>query len=130
LIRAVGELRDRRSVPLLVDLYHAQGDHRPVLVESLGRIGGPEARAVLRPVLEERDGALVRIAYRALSYCALEEDDEIFRAAVAHPDWYVRLACADVLGRFRGPENRAALAQLAADPVSIVSQRALASLEG
>lgn len=130
LIRAVGELRDRRSVPLLVELYHGQGDHRPVLVESLGRIGGPEARAALRPVLEERDGALVRIAYRALSYCALEEDDEIFRTAVTHPDWYVRLACADVLGRFRGAENRAALAQLAADPVSIVSQRALASLEG
>lgn len=130
LIRAVGELRDRESVPVLVELFRNGAPHRPVLVESLGRIGGPEARAALRPVLDDGDGALVRIAYRALSYCAVEEDDGLFRAAVDHPDWYVRLACADVLGRLRRPENRAALAQLAADPVAIVSQRALASLEG
>jgi HEAT repeat protein len=48
---------------------------------------------------------------------------------VGHPDWYVRLTCAEVLGRFARPENLAALSQLAADPVAIVSHRALDSLE-
>jgi hypothetical protein len=34
-----------------------------------------------------------------------------------------------VLGRFVRPENLAALSQLAADPVGIVSQRAVSFLE-
>lgn len=129
LVRAVGDLGDRDSVEPLVRLLAEGGAHEPVVVESLGRIGGAAARAALRAVLSREEGGLSRIAYRALSYCAVEEDDAVFRAAIGHPDWYVRLACADVLGRFRRPENRAALAQLAADPVAIVSQRALSSLE-
>lgn len=129
LIRAVGDLSDRGSVAILADLLHAGGIHEPVVVESLGRIGGAAAREVLRELLLRPDRGLARIAYRALSYCAIEADDEVFRGAIGHSDWYVRLACAEVLGRFRRPENRAALAQLAADPVAIVSQRALVSLE-
>lgn len=129
-IRAVGDLGDRESAPILIDLLRRGGAHQLVLVESLGRIGGREARQALRSILHDRDGDLVRIAYRALSYCAVAEDDDVFRAAARHPDWYVRLSCADVLGRFQRPENRATLAQLAADPVAIVSQRALSGLEG
>ena len=41
----------------------------------------------------------------------------------------IRLSCAEVLGRFSRPENLAALAKLAADPVPIVAQRALSFLE-
>jgi len=100
----------------------------PLILESLGRVGGPEARqAIRRAILEGR--CEQRIGYRALSLCAIEEDDALFRRAVGHADWYVRLACADVLGRFMRPENLAALSQLAADPVGIVSQRALSFLE-
>ena len=100
----------------------------PVVLESLGRVGGPEARqAIRRAILEGRCDP--RIGYRALSLCAIEEDDALFRRAVGHADWYVRLACADVLVRFVRPENLAALSQLAADPVGIVSQRALSFLE-
>ncbi|MEO1087265.1 MAG: HEAT repeat domain-containing protein, partial [Acidobacteriota bacterium] len=87
---------------------------------SADRIAGSTASG--RPQRE-------RMAYRALSRCATEEDDEIFRLAVDHSDWYVRLSCAEVLGRFSRPENLAALAQLAADPVPIVAQRALSFLE-
>lgn len=130
-IRAVGELGDRESVPLLVPLVAAAGEGRsvaPLVLESLGRIGGPLAReAIRRAILEE--AAEPRIAYRALSLCAIEEDDALFRRAAGHPDWYVRLACADVLGRFVRPDNLAALSQLAADPVGIVAQRALSFLE-
>jgi HEAT repeat protein len=129
LIRAVGDLGDRESVETLVHLLYDAGAYAPVVVESLGRIGGAPARQALRAVLARGDQGLSRIAYRALSHCAVEEDDAVFRAAIGHSDWYVRLSCAEVLGRFRRPENRAALAQLAADPVAIVSQRALSSLE-
>jgi HEAT repeat protein len=139
LIRAVGELGDRDSVPVLLELLEggaaapagARNIGRnlvPLILESLGRVGGPEARqAIRRAILEGR--CEPRIGYRALSLCAIEEDDALFRRAVGHADWYVRLACADVLGRFMRPENLAALSQLAADPVGIVSQRALSFLE-
>ena len=59
----------------------------------------------------------------------MEEDDGLFRSAVSHSDWYVRLACAEALGRFGRAENLPALSQLAADPVAIVAQRALSFLE-
>jgi HEAT repeat protein len=129
LIRAVGELGDRESVPVLLGLLEqGPANLAPLVLESLGRIGGPEARQAIRgAILDERSDP--RIGYRALSLCAIEEDDALFRRAVGHADWYVRLACAEVLGRFVRPENLAALSQLAADPVGIVSQRALSFLE-
>ena len=129
LVRAMGELGDRESVPVLLRLLERGPQNlAPLVLESLGRIGGPEARQAIRGAILE--GLCdPRIGYRALSLCAIEEDDAMFRRAVGHPDWYVRLACADVLGRFVRPENLAALSQLAADPVGIVAQRALSFLE-
>jgi HEAT repeat protein len=129
LIRAVGELQDRESVPVLLRLLDS-GPHNlaPLVLESLGRVGGPEARQAIRRAILE-GGSEPRIGDRALSLCAIEEDDALFRRAVGHSDWYLRLACADVLGRCVRPENLAALSQLAADPVGIVSQRALSFLE-
>lgn len=129
LVRAFGELRDRESVPLLLGLLAARPALRPIVLESLGRIGGPEARAALARAAQATPADDARIAYRALSVCATEGDDALFREAVAHPDWYVRLSCAEVLGRFARPENMAALARLAADPVPAVSHRALSFLE-
>lgn len=129
-VRAVGELGDRESVPALCRQLEADDDRLvPLVLESLGRIGGPDARAAIRGVLFS-GGCESRLGLRALSLCAIEEDDVVFRGAVGHPDWYVRLTCAEVLGRFARPENLAALSQLAADPVAIVSHRALDSLEG
>ncbi|MCB1036489.1 MAG: HEAT repeat domain-containing protein [Acidobacteria bacterium] len=130
LIRAMGELGDRESVPTLVKLLGTvDAGHRAVILESLGRIGGPEVRATLRRVAKGTDPDQSRIAFKALSLCATEEDDQFFREAVGHGDWYVRLSCAEVLGRFQRPDNLAALAQLASDPSTIVAQRALAYLE-
>ncbi len=130
LVRAMGDLGDRESVPILVGHLEAQeSPFAAVILESLGRIGGPEVRQVLRLEAQQSDEDRARIAYRALSLCATEEDDEFFRAAVTHPDWYVRLASVEVLGRFQRPDNLAALAQLASDPSPLVAQRALAFLE-
>ena len=129
LIRTLGELGDRESVALLTALLEPESPLEPLVLESLGRIGGPDARAALRRATSSGRPQRERMAYRALARCATEEDDEIFRDATNHSDWYVRLSCAEVLGRFSRPENLAALAQLAADPVPIVAQRALSFLE-
>ncbi len=129
LIRTLGELADRESVDQLIELLGTESALEPLILESLGRIGGPQARQALRDATESGRPQRERMAYRALSRCATEEDDGIFRGAASHSDWYVRLSCAEVLGRFSRPENLAALAQLAADPVPIVAQRALSFLE-
>lgn len=130
-VRAVGELEDAGSIPILLDLLLSDNSRlRPMVVESLGRIGGPEARRSLRELTASADTKLARVAYNSLAACATDADDELFRDAIAHPDWFVRLAAAEVLGRFLRPDNLAALSQLAADPVAIVSQKATASLEG
>jgi HEAT repeat protein len=130
LLRALGELGDRASVPVLLALSAARPELKLLALEALGRIGGPEARAALRAAARGARGGEARAAYRALSVCAAEEDEALFRAAVTDPDWYVRLLCVEVLGRFGRPENLNALARLAGDPVPSVAARALALLEG
>ncbi|HEY2292737.1 MAG TPA: HEAT repeat domain-containing protein [Thermoanaerobaculia bacterium] len=130
LIRALGALGDREAVPVLAACLEAAEDLRGTVLESLGRIGGPEARAVLSSaVLSLGASAEARTAFRALAACAGPGDDVLFRAAAVHPDWQVRLVAAAVLGRFRSPESSIALTRLAADPVPAVSHRALAALE-
>jgi HEAT repeat protein len=130
LILAAGNFADRESVPaLLAVLDSSETGLHPLVTESLGRIGGPEARRALRTLSSDEDPKLQRHAFRALAACAADDDEELFRAAAVHPDWVVRLASVDVLGRFSRPENLEALTQLAADPVAIVAQRALSFLE-
>ncbi|RMH17619.1 MAG: HEAT repeat domain-containing protein [Acidobacteria bacterium] len=130
LIRTLGELGDRKSVKLLIGLLEETSSPlEPIVIESLGRIGGPQARQALRGATRSHRAQRQRMAFRALARCATEEDDAIFRDAISNQDWYIRLSCAEVLGRFSRPENLAALAQLAADPVPIVAQRALSFLE-
>jgi len=130
LIRALGALGDREAVPVLADCLETAEDLRSAVLESLGRIGGPEARAVLSSaVLSLGASAEARTAFRSLAACAGPGDDVLFRAAAVHPDWQVRQVAAEVLGRFNRPENKIALTRLAADPVPAVSHRALASLE-
>jgi HEAT repeat protein len=130
LILAAGDLGDRESVGALLSILDsAETGLRPLVIESLGRIGGPEARRALRQATSDDEPGLQRHAFRALASCAAQEDEGLFRSASAHPDWLVRLSCADVLGRFSRPENMETLTRLAADPVAIVAQRAITHLE-
>lgn len=130
LILSAGDFGDRDSVAALLRILDSsEPGLRPLVIESLGRIGGPEARRALRELTSHAESALQRHAFRALASCAADEDEQLFRDAASHPDWLIRLACADVLGRYSRPENMEALTRLAADPVAIVSQRALNYLE-
>jgi HEAT repeat protein len=130
LIRAFGAFGDREAVPLLARCLGEREELRQAALESLGRIGGPEARAALREAVRTLPtGETARIAYKALAACAGLGDDALFRSAATHSDWHVRLAAAEVLGRFHGPDNAIALARLAADPTPAVAHRALAAIE-
>ncbi|MDH3745671.1 MAG: HEAT repeat domain-containing protein, partial [Acidobacteriota bacterium] len=130
-VRALGELRDRESVPPLISLLENEDTPRrlePIIIECLGSIGGPEARKALRDLASSENEITARLSHKALANCAASEDDAFFRDAASHADWYVRLAAAEVLGRFICPENLDALSKLAADPVSIVARRSLTAL--
>lgn len=128
-IRALGELRDSESVPLLLSLCEgAVGALKPLIIESLGRIGGPQARKALHEFAESENDLDARLAFRALAKCASEQDDEIFRKAASSTDWCIRLAAVEALARFSRPENLRTLSELAADSVAIVAQKALAAL--
>jgi len=129
IIAAVGELKDRLSLSALIaHLGKVKPFTQVLIIESLGRIGGPDARKALRNAALQLEPKEARIAFKALSRCAIEEDVAFFRNSMKHPDWYVRLSCAEVLGRYPRPENMAALAGLAADQNVIVAQRALSFL--
>ncbi|HEX3552930.1 MAG TPA: HEAT repeat domain-containing protein [Thermoanaerobaculia bacterium] len=130
LVRALGALEDREAVPALARCLEARGDLRAAVLESLGHIGGPEARAALHAAVRTwgvrpEEG---RAAYKALAACAHGDDETTFRDAAAHADWQVRMIAVEVLARSGRPENNAALAQLAGDAVPAVAHRALAAL--
>jgi HEAT repeat protein len=127
-VRALGELEDDASAPLLLRLCDERRDLLPVVLEALGRLGGTAVRAALRGVVRS-GGTDARIAYKALAACHEAADVPLFRKAAAHPDWFVRLAAAEVLGLSGTAEDAALLARLVADPVPLVAQRALALLQ-
>lgn len=130
LIRVLGELRDRECLPILEGLLDGPNPFLKALVlETLGTIGGPEAREILKRILADPAAQDLKLIYRSLAHCAILEDAPIFREAASHPDWMVRLASAEMLGRFPASENLAVLMTLTSDPVGIVAQRAAALLE-
>ncbi len=130
IIRCLGELQDRKSLSILVDCYKRSTQLlKALILDTLGKIGGPEARKALRDEINNRQKKEESLAYRALSHCAVEDDLILFREATVHPDWMVRLACVEVFGRFLNTENINYLTRFASDPVNVVSQRARELLE-
>src|SRR5215203_802683 len=89
LLRALGALGDRESIPLLARCLEERKDLRAVALESLGRIGGPEARAALQGAATSSMAATpeARAVFRALAVCAGPSDVKVFRTAAGHPDW-------------------------------------------
>ena len=130
LIRMISNLNDQESVPMMVELLdRSDVALQPFLISALGAIGGTEARQALRTVARSGGAQWGRLAYKALSLCATKDDEPFFREAVRNPDWYVRLACVDVLARTHRAEDTETLTQLSADTNTVVAQRAHAALE-
>ncbi|OGF65581.1 MAG: hypothetical protein A2Y62_12685 [Candidatus Fischerbacteria bacterium RBG_13_37_8] len=123
-------MQDRTSLPLLI-VYLNKEDlfTRALIIETIGQLGGPEARKVLRDLIVTLEPRAAGFVYKAFAHCAIKEDIPVFQEAVHHSDWVVRLACTEVLGKFPEPENIAILAGLVADTVDIISKRASEYLE-
>jgi HEAT repeat protein len=96
---AVGEVRDRRAVPLLV---HIAGDHTDALcresaVAALGAVGELEGLPAILAGLEDKP-QVRRRAVIALAAFDTEESEAALRRCLLDPDWQVRQAAEDQLG--------------------------------
>ena len=129
LIQAVGDLTDRESVPILSTLLQDSVPLlRAVAFDSLGRIGGPDARAVLRSYCFD-NSADVGQACRALAMCATSADQPLLRAAAQSPDLSVRLAVVVPLASRDDEESCRVLCRLLFDPSPAVAKKAQTVLE-
>ena len=135
LIRIFAKYRDSETLSTLSTLltHEKLGPNtaamQAIILETIGQIGGEEARNILAGFLCSPDPKIHRVAFRSLSLCATEEDLPLFRQALSSDDWLIRLASVEALGRFPHPENLVPLLQMAADPTAIVAQRAIALIE-
>ncbi len=125
LIKSAGTLKDKESVSILIKHLETEStETRMLILESLGYIGGKEARQGLKNYIKncKKTGELHK-AIRSLSFCATSEDCSFFRELSSDSDWHVRSICAEVLSRYPSLENFETLIKLSSDPEKIVSQR-------
>ncbi len=125
LIKSAGRFRDKESVSILIKHLETESTEiRMLILESLGNIGGREARQALKNYIKNCNKTdELRRAARALSFCATSEDCSFFRELSFNSDWYVRLICVEVLRRYLSYENFEVLVKLSSDPAKIVAHR-------
>jgi HEAT repeat protein len=129
-VRVLGEIRDPRAEPVLIQLLEGAGDFnvRARAAAALGSVGGPLAPPALRDAL--RDGAWQVRAQAAASLGALGDRQGIpaLSAAVEDENWWVRVNCAEALGTL-GEPGREALRSLSTAADRYVRDRCLAVLQ-
>jgi HEAT repeat protein len=98
---ALGELKAQRAVPHLADLVNPRErrDARLYAAVALGRIGGPEAAAALRPALDDEYG---RVRLAAIQGASLEDPEVLatLDALAKSAPWpVIRKAAAEALAK-------------------------------
>jgi HEAT repeat protein len=129
-VRVLGEIRDPRAEPVLIELLESSGDlnMRARAAAALGAVGGPLAPPVLRDAL--RDPAWQVRAQAATSLGALGDRDGVaaLTEAIVDEAWWVRLNCAEALARL-GAGGRMALLALSFSSDPYVADRCRAVLD-
>lgn len=129
-VRVLGEIRDPRATPALLDLLRRSEDLdlRARAASALGNIGGPEAARALVEALT--DPAWQVRAQAATGLGALGDTQTVaaLERTIHDESWWVRRNCAEALGRLGAPGRRA-LRRLADSRDRYVRDRATAVLE-
>ena len=130
-VRVLGEIRDSRAEPVLIELLRGASDLnvRARAAAALGAVGGALALPALSSALRD-DEWQVR-AQAAASLGALGDRGSVaaLSAAVEDESWWVRRNCAEALGGLGDP-GREALRTLAGSPDRYVRDRCAAVLQG
>jgi HEAT repeat protein len=87
-VRALGEIRDRRSVEPLLAL--GESVDREVLLWALGRLGDPRGFSILAAAVGDRDGRIRLAAIQALRDLGDERAVPLLTAALEDEKWMVR----------------------------------------
>ncbi|HXH40442.1 MAG TPA: HEAT repeat domain-containing protein [Thermoanaerobaculia bacterium] len=125
LVACAGTMRDRASLPLIIEaLSRCAPSARADAFESIGAIGGENARKLLHAFATCGDGADERLAVRAIARHARPADCVLMRSLAKSSDWAVRYHAGEALAKFPRLENLAALMTLAADVTPLVAQSA------
>jgi HEAT repeat protein len=96
--KALGILKDTRAVtPLINLLTDENGFVVATTIESLGKIGGDEARDALLRMLISEDLEIRRTAIKALAL--FRDVDEALLPFLKDDDWATRVAVVEVLGK-------------------------------
>lgn len=129
-VRVLGEIRDTRAAPVLIELLEHAGDLnvRARAAAALGAVGGPLAPPALHTAL--RDSAWQVRAQAATSVGALGDQSSVVALSEAIVDeaWWVRRNCAEALGELGAP-GRDALRDLCSSPDPYVVDRCRAVLQ-
>lgn len=129
-VRVLGEIRDPRAEPVLIDVLEHAGDLdlRARAAAALGTVGGPSAPPTLRAAL--RDVAWQVRAQAATSLGALGDRESVpaLSEAIEDESWWVRRNCADALGELGAP-GVAALRELSTSHDRYVRDRCIAVLQ-
>ncbi|NMB99307.1 MAG: HEAT repeat domain-containing protein [Thermoanaerobaculaceae bacterium] len=130
IMRAFGFLKDRESIPVVVSFLKNQNPLQKVLaIETLGEIGGNEARDAILEILPSLEEKERRIALRSLAKCADKRDKELFFKLTRDKDWMVRLSSIEYFEGSSSIDAVEAICYLSSDPVQIVANRAISYLE-
>jgi len=82
IIKAIGALKDKEGVPLLIShLSNSKSITKALIIEALGKIGTPEAKAALYNLLTDSELEHEALIYQALAHCANQDDLKIFQQA-------------------------------------------------
>ena len=129
-VRVLGEIRDHRAAPVLIDLLSTGRDLnvRARAAAALGTVGGPLVPEALRAALA--DEAWQVRAQAATGLGALRDRQAVgaLSAAIVDENWWVRRNCAEALARL-GQPGRQALVALSAAPDRYVRERCRAVLQ-
>lgn len=101
----LGEIKDERAVPILVDELEKTKDKklRAGLIVILGRMGDKRATPLLMNALDENSDEIVGAAAYALGKLKEEKSVSSLMPLLNHPNEYVRKTVTEALGRIGEP---------------------------
>ena len=108
-VRVLGEIRDPRAEPVLIDLLEAANDlnARARAAAALGAVGGPLASPALRVALRDRDWQVRAQAASSLGALGDRGSVQALSAVIEDDSWWVRRNCAEALGALGEPGREA-----------------------
>ncbi|MDD4890873.1 MAG: HEAT repeat domain-containing protein [Phycisphaerae bacterium] len=118
-LRSLGEIGDKRAVPVLLKYAAADADDAEIAVEALGRLGDPAGIPLARKAAENGYTPLQANGIRALGLLGDRESVPLLRRMLTNGDEDARGAAAEALGRLGDTESLDAIAKAAeAEPVA------------